>query len=154
MERREKQKMFVPLIFLLEERIRYTIPVQKKSTKGGLSELSEFIQQAINGLRMGSVYALVALGYTMVYGIIRLINFAHGDFIMVGAYTLIFTIPVMLGFGLPAWVAAHCSHYCVVCRRSGYGSHCIQTCSRQRYEYVCTDHGYRGELIPRKFGRC
>lgn len=67
--------------------------------------MSEFIQQAINGLRMGSVYALVALGYTMVYGIIRLINFAHGDFIMVGAYTLIFTIPVMLGFGVPAWVA-------------------------------------------------
>ncbi len=67
--------------------------------------MSEFIQQAINGLRMGSVYALIALGYTMVYGIIRLINFAHGDFIMVGAYTLIFTIPVMLGFGLPAWVA-------------------------------------------------
>jgi branched-chain amino acid transport system permease protein len=54
---------------------------------------------------MGSVYALIALGYTMVYGIIRLINFAHGDFIMVGAYTLIFTIPAMLGFGLPAWVA-------------------------------------------------
>lgn len=67
--------------------------------------MSEFIQQAINGLRMGSVYALIALGYTMVYGIIRLINFAHGDFIMVGAYTLIFTIPVMLGFGIPAWVA-------------------------------------------------
>jgi len=67
--------------------------------------LSEFIQQAINGLRMGSVYALIALGYTMVYGIIRLINFAHGDFIMVGAYTMIFTIPVMLGFGLPAWTA-------------------------------------------------
>ncbi|NLV69632.1 MAG: branched-chain amino acid ABC transporter permease [Clostridiales bacterium] len=54
---------------------------------------------------MGSVYALIALGYTMVYGIIRLINFAHGDFIMVGAYTMIFTIPVMLGFGLPAWTA-------------------------------------------------
>ncbi|HPF19089.1 MAG: branched-chain amino acid ABC transporter permease [Eubacteriales bacterium] len=67
--------------------------------------MSEFIQQAINGLRMGSVYALIALGYTMVYGIIRLINFAHGDFIMVGAYTMIFTIPVMLGFGLPAWTA-------------------------------------------------
>lgn len=67
--------------------------------------MSEFIQQAINGLRMGSVYALIALGYTMVYGIIRLINFAHGDFIMVGAYTMIFVIPVMLGFGVPAWTA-------------------------------------------------
>ena len=44
-----------------------------------------FISQLFNGLKIGSVYALVALGYTMVYGIIRLINFAHGDFIMVGA---------------------------------------------------------------------
>lgn len=67
--------------------------------------MSEFIQQAINGLRMGSVYALIALGYSMVYGIIRLINFAHGDFLMVGAYTLVFAIPLFLGFGLPAWLA-------------------------------------------------
>ena len=46
--------------------------------------MTDFLQQLIIGLRLGSVYALVALGYTMVYGIIRLINFAHGDFIMVG----------------------------------------------------------------------
>ncbi len=45
-----------------------------------------FIQQVINGLTLGSVYALVALGYTMVYGIIRLLNFAHGDIFMVGAF--------------------------------------------------------------------
>ena len=49
--------------------------------------MTDFLQQLIIGLRLGSVYALVALGYTMVYGIIRLINFAHGDFIMVGGYT-------------------------------------------------------------------
>jgi branched-chain amino acid transport system permease protein len=48
--------------------------------------LVEFIQQLINGLSLGSVYALIALGYTMVYGIIGLINFAHGDIYMVGAY--------------------------------------------------------------------
>lgn len=64
-----------------------------------------FLQQIINGLKVGSVYALVALGYTMVYGIIRLINFAHGDFIMVGAYTLAFMVPIMAGAGLPAWLA-------------------------------------------------
>ncbi len=64
-----------------------------------------FIQQLINGLRVGSVYALIALGYTMVYGIIRLINFAHGDFIMVGGYTLVFTVPLMINLGMPAWVA-------------------------------------------------
>lgn len=57
------------------------------------------------GLRLGSIYALVALGYTMVYGIIRLINFAHGDFIMVGGYTMIFTIPLALAMGLPAWTS-------------------------------------------------
>jgi len=45
-----------------------------------------FLQQVINGLQLGFVYALIALGYTMVYGIVRLINFAHGDVFMVGAY--------------------------------------------------------------------
>ena len=49
--------------------------------------METFIQQIINGLVLGSVYALVALGYTMVYGIINLINFAHGDVLMVGALT-------------------------------------------------------------------
>ena len=44
-----------------------------------------FLQQVINGLVLGSVYALVALGYTMVYGILGLINFAHGEVVMVGA---------------------------------------------------------------------
>ncbi|RYI20234.1 MAG: branched-chain amino acid ABC transporter permease, partial [Acetobacteraceae bacterium] len=49
--------------------------------------MDTFVQQIINGLVLGSVYALVALGYTMVYGIINLINFAHGDVLMVGALT-------------------------------------------------------------------
>src|SRR5450830_816775 len=44
-----------------------------------------FLQQIINGLTLGSIYALVALGYTMVYGIIQLINFAHGEVVMIGA---------------------------------------------------------------------
>ncbi|MCX7027921.1 MAG: branched-chain amino acid ABC transporter permease [Spirochaetes bacterium] len=44
-------------------------------------------QQIVNGLQVGSIYALIALGYTMVYGIVRLINFAHGDFYMLGAYS-------------------------------------------------------------------
>ena len=50
--------------------------------------LITFIQQFINGLSLGSVYALMALGYTMVYGIAKMLNFAHGDIIMVGAYTV------------------------------------------------------------------
>ena len=44
-----------------------------------------FLQQVINGVTLGSVYAIVALGYTMVYGIIQLINFAHGEVVMIGA---------------------------------------------------------------------
>ena len=67
--------------------------------------VSTFLQTLFVGLRLGSIYALVALGYTMVYGIIRLINFAHGDFLMVGGYTMIFTIPVMVALGLPVWVS-------------------------------------------------
>ena len=69
------------------------------------TEVVLFIQQIINGLKIGSVYALVALGYTMVYGIIRLINFAHGDFIMVGSYTLLYSIPIMVSIGLPPWIS-------------------------------------------------
>ncbi|WP_201779714.1 branched-chain amino acid ABC transporter permease [Oxobacter pfennigii] len=49
-----------------------------------------FLQQTINGIALGSVYALIALGYTMVYGIVQLINFAHGDIYMVGAYAAFF----------------------------------------------------------------
>ena len=48
--------------------------------------MDTFVQQLINGLNIGAIYALIALGYTMVYGILRLINFAHGDIYMVGAF--------------------------------------------------------------------
>lgn len=53
---------------------------------------SMFLQQLINGLSLGSIYALIALGYTMVYGIIKLINFAHGDVMMMGAYAGYFVL--------------------------------------------------------------
>lgn len=49
--------------------------------------MDTFLKQFVNGLSLGSIYALIALGYTMVYGIVKLINFAHGDVMMVGAYT-------------------------------------------------------------------
>ena len=48
--------------------------------------MTTFFQQLVNGISLGSIYALIALGYTMVYGVLRLINFAHGDVYMVGAY--------------------------------------------------------------------
>ena len=66
--------------------------------------METFIQQIINGLVLGSVYALVALGYTMVYGIINLINFAHGEVLMVGALTSWTVVSAMAGMGLPGWL--------------------------------------------------
>src|SRR5512147_845925 len=58
----------------------------------------ELLQQLINGLAQGSIYALIALGYTMVYGVLRFINFAHGDVYMVGAF-LAYYIARSLGAG-------------------------------------------------------
>jgi branched-chain amino acid transport system permease protein len=63
-----------------------------------------FVQQIINGLVLGSMYALVALGYTMVYGIISLINFAHGEILMVGALTSWTVVQALAGTGWPGWV--------------------------------------------------
>lgn len=65
----------------------------------------DFITQLFNGLQLGSIYALVALGYTMVYGIAKLVNFAHGDVIMVGAYTISLAIQTAaFNMGLPLWL--------------------------------------------------
>jgi branched-chain amino acid transport system permease protein len=60
-----------------------------------------FFQQIVNGLVLGSIYALVALGYTMVYGILGLINFAHGDIVMVGALVALTVMSMLAGSGLP-----------------------------------------------------
>ena len=55
--------------------------------------MSEFVQQLINGLSLGAIYALIALGYTMVYGVLRFINFAHSDVFMIGAFTGYYLAP-------------------------------------------------------------
>lgn len=66
----------------------------------------QFFQQIINGISLGSIYALIALGYTMVYGIMRLINFAHGDIYMLGAYVGFFvTTQLQMGF-FPALICS------------------------------------------------
>ncbi|MBL7989372.1 MAG: branched-chain amino acid ABC transporter permease [Chlorobi bacterium] len=57
--------------------------------------MEEFLQQVINGLSLGAIYALIALGYTMIYGVLRFINFAHGDVFMVGAYIGFFIYPLL-----------------------------------------------------------
>ena len=79
-----------------------------------------FLDQLLNGLSLGCIYAFIALGYTMVYGIIKLINFAHGEFFMVGAYVGYFCLrdldieridlpqplPIFLDFFVALWAAA------------------------------------------------
>ncbi len=66
----------------------------------------DFLIQLFNGLQLGSIYALIALGYTMVYGVAKLINFAHGDIIMVGAYTIFFVVQTSLfKSGLPLYLS-------------------------------------------------
>ena len=73
-----------------------------------------FLQQMINGLVLGSMYALVALGYTMVYGIVNLINFAHGEVLMVGALTS-WSVTVWLGpMGMPGWLLLLIALLCAV----------------------------------------
>lgn len=57
--------------------------------------MDTLVQQTVNGLMLGSIYALIALGYTMVYGILRIINFAHGDVLMVGALSALSAIGVL-----------------------------------------------------------
>ena len=59
-----------------------------------------FLQQLINGLTIGMIYALIALGYTLVYGIVQLINFAHGEIFMVGAYLGLVAYTILAAFGL------------------------------------------------------
>ena len=72
----------------------------------------KLLMQLINGLQLGSIYALVALGYTMVYGIVKLINFAHGDIMMVGAYMAITATTGLIAAGLPLWL---CILFAVLC---------------------------------------
>ena len=66
-----------------------------------------FLQQLINGLTLGSIYGLIAIGYTMVYGIIGMINFAHGDIFMIGAFIALIIVawcsPAPLGIACVPW---------------------------------------------------
>jgi branched-chain amino acid transport system permease protein len=82
----------------------------------------ELIQQLVNGISLGSIYALIALGYTMVYGIVKLINFAHGDVFMIGAFVGFYAITGLhLGF-FPALLLAMavCSLLGVLIERIAY----------------------------------
>ncbi|MGH8751661.1 MAG: branched-chain amino acid ABC transporter permease [Burkholderiales bacterium] len=82
-----------------------------------------FLQQIINGLVLGSIYALVALGYTMVYGILGLINFAHGEVVMIGALVALAVIHALAGSGVPGSLTVLLGLLAAmaVCMALGYG---------------------------------
>lgn len=67
-----------------------------------MDEFTYFLSQFVNGVKLGSVYAMVDIGYSMVYGILRLINFAHDNIMTVGVYTILF---LSTAFGMPLWAA-------------------------------------------------
>ncbi|MBN1874449.1 MAG: branched-chain amino acid ABC transporter permease [Anaerolineae bacterium] len=69
-----------------------------------LQNPSVFMQQVMNGLQLGFIYALIALGYTMIYGIVKLINFAHGDVFMIGAFTSFYAIATLDLHRWPVWI--------------------------------------------------
>ena len=69
-----------------------------------MSPLQLFLQQLANGLTLGAIYALIALGYSMIYGVVQLINFAHGEVVMVGAYISLALIVLCAGMALPWWI--------------------------------------------------
>jgi branched-chain amino acid transport system permease protein len=81
-----------------------------------------FVQQLVNGLTLGAVYAIVALGYTMVYGIIQLINFAHGEVVMIGAMVAFTVINLLAAAGMPPLVVVLIGTGCAipVCMLVGY----------------------------------
>lgn len=81
-----------------------------------------FLQQLINGLVSGSIYAIVALGYTLVYGILRLINFAHGEIVMLGAMIALTVIGLLADSGLPGLVIVASGLLCAIpcCMLIGY----------------------------------
>src|SRR5256712_9821038 len=84
--------------------------------------MDTFLQQLVNGLTAGSVYAVVALGYTMVYGIIQLINFAHGEVVMIGAMVAFTVINALAPGGLPPLVVVLVGTACAIpgCMLVGY----------------------------------
>jgi branched-chain amino acid transport system permease protein len=82
-----------------------------------------FLQQVVNGLTLGAVYAMVALGYTMVYGIVQLINFAHGEVVMIGSMVAFTVIVALAGAGVPPLLAVALGMIAAVavCMAVGYG---------------------------------
>lgn len=85
-------------------------------------QLLYFIQQLLNGLTLGSTYALIAIGYTMVYGIIGMINFAHGEVYMIGSYISFMVITALMMMGVDiTWLLIGCAFIVSIIITSAYG---------------------------------
>lgn len=102
-------------------------------------DLTTFLSYCLTGISIGGIYALIAIGYTMVYGILRLINFAHGDIFMMAAYFMIFA---MVDFMIPWYLFDSCSSYCDCNSRCGNRKSGVQA-SQIRTAYVDNDFCHR-----------
>ena len=116
--------------------------------------MDTFVQQLINGLTIGSIYALIALGYTMVYGILRLINFAHGDIYMVGAYAGLCSGNCTRLFGTKSFgFQFYCGNAHWLngdCRRARNGNRAFRVSSGQKiFENDDADYGNRNVAFDR-----
>jgi len=80
-----------------------------------------FLELFLGGLTRGSIYALIALGYTMVYGIVQLINFAHGEIYMIGAFTALIIASILSLLGLPTFAILVLASLAAVLYSSCYG---------------------------------
>lgn len=102
-----------------------------------------FISYLVNGISLGSVYALIALGYTMVYGIAKMLNFAHGDVIMIGAYV---AFTAVSGMGMPPVVGVLLS--VVACTVLGVLIERIAYKPLRKASKLPSDYRHRCQLLP------
>jgi branched-chain amino acid transport system permease protein len=76
--------------------------------------MHEFLQQVINGISLGAIYALIALGYSMVYGLLKFINFAHGDVLMIGAFAGFYSAPIVHHLFPDPWMTTAVVLFCAM----------------------------------------
>ena len=120
-----------------------------------LLRMTTFLQQLVNGLSLGSIYALIALGYTMVYGVLRLINFAHGDVYMVGAYVGLLPLARSCRASEPSLVSALLVMLgsMIVCALLGIAHRAVRVPARAaRGPADAADHGDRRLALHRERG--
>ncbi len=110
-----------------------------------------FVQQLLNGLTIGSTYALIAIGYTMVYGIIGMINFAHGEVYMIGSYIAFLVIGLLMMLGIDSSVLLIGAAFLVaIVITSAYGWSIERVAYRSFQTFDRADLGHRDVDFPAK----